>query len=183
MSACYQLYDEANLVFWSTNTSSFHEGSVLSEFISRLTVRQRRDIVNLHLKINAIAIAWNMKRWSTVLDRDFLEKMRGLETLQLCIQCSSTVPMLPYEYLEDYLEHDWSEFLDNYRIENLRWVPWKQVSVAVSDHLTSVNLFAPSMDMKVSFSDDRNIRYAEELQSLLLGHQTIASFEKKSLAA
>ena len=175
---CYQLYDEANLVFWASNTFSFRKANLLSEFVSKLNWTQRREVRNLHLMLLSVDKRSHFEGWCypqkithndgrAVLQPKLSEQMPGLETLQICIQCvlrdkyrmaNSPVPA-------SEVENAWSHFRHNFPLELLRCVRWEQVSVSMSNKLAT---FGVLLEKGTTFPDDRAARYAEELQAVLL---------------
>ena len=137
LSVCRQLYEESNFILWSTNTFSFDHAPSLIEFISSLNPAQKRNMKSLHLIINAQLAPWYEPRWSQVLNTKYLSMLRGLETLQLCIEHRLHLlrnrqgPLLS-DMVEMY-KRPWASFVKACDLETLRLLPLKHASVSISD--------------------------------------------------
>lgn len=79
LGACRQIYEEASVLLWTTNTFSFEDSTPLRKFIRSLHSTQIRKLTRMH-----IDVAWELnsiREWEVLLRRSFISKLKGLRTL------------------------------------------------------------------------------------------------------
>ncbi|CAF9942824.1 MAG: hypothetical protein ALECFALPRED_010096 [Alectoria fallacina] len=82
LGASRQIYEEANLLLWSTNTFSFEDPTSFEKFMSKLTFLQKRKLTKMHISIDWLS--YRYEQWERVLKIRLLEKLKGLKTVHLC---------------------------------------------------------------------------------------------------
>lgn len=79
LGACRQMYEEANMLLWTTNTFSFEDSTCLKIFIDGLHSTQRNKLTRMH-----IDFAWKIDSalgWIRLLRPSFVSKFISLQTL------------------------------------------------------------------------------------------------------
>ena len=79
LGACRQMYEEANVLLWTTNTFSFEDGPTLRVFIDGLHSTQRNKLSRIHIDFEGLS--FSAQQWEQALRPSFLAKLKGLRTL------------------------------------------------------------------------------------------------------
>lgn len=82
LGASRQMYEEANLLLWSTNTFSFEDPVSFDKFMNKLTSLQKKKLTKMHIRIDWLS--YDYEQWERVLKIRLLEKFKGLKTVHLC---------------------------------------------------------------------------------------------------
>lgn len=79
LGACRQMYEEANVLLWTTNTFSFEDPPTLRVFIDGLHSTQRNKLSRIHIDFEGLS--FSAFEWEQALRPSFLSKLKGLRTL------------------------------------------------------------------------------------------------------
>lgn len=85
LGACRQMYEEANILLWTTNTFSFSDVLTFEELIARLNTMQRQKLSAIHIGMAWFRTLMHHRRASSVHNPMILEKLRGLRTVHLSL--------------------------------------------------------------------------------------------------
>lgn len=157
LGACRQMYEEANLLLWTTNTFSFESSTLLKMFIGGLHSTQVKKLTRMH-----IDFAWNLDsadEWNRLLRPSFLSKLNSLRTLHATFDQNAHLPTSFQRYIVTPLS-------------GMKTLPLRHVTVVVGDDT-----------VKSSFPQDRwtiakQREVARDLRNKLLdpkGHEVFAA--------
>ena len=107
LGVCRQLYEEANFLLWATNGFSFDDPLSFERFLGSLNPAQKRNITSLyfHLKIGHVQDYYRLDtldQWWTALKMPYLNMLRGIEHLHLCLEQRSEWDYLHREGKDSY---------------------------------------------------------------------------------
>ena len=84
LGACRQMYEEANVMLWTTNTFSFEDGLSLQKFIQGLHTTQSTKLTRMHIDME-----WDLSRseeqWREALLPSLMSKLSALQTLHITL--------------------------------------------------------------------------------------------------
>lgn len=83
LTSCRQIYEEANMLLWTTNTFSFEESIPLRMFINGLHSTQRTKLTRMH--INFARDLCSAYGWDVLLRPSFISKFNNLRILHVTI--------------------------------------------------------------------------------------------------
>ena len=91
-----QLYEEANVLLWKTNTFSFDDPKSFDRFFNSLNPAQKRNFTKIHINAHigeyfsarttaAQRSRWDQFYWGKALKMSTMKMLQGVQTLHLCI--------------------------------------------------------------------------------------------------
>lgn len=97
LGTCRQIYQEAHVILWSTNTLSFDDGTSFKTFIDTLNTVQRQKLkqinITMDVAIDAEAMESNhgnlseeTRDWRKAFTATRVQKLKGLRSLFICIE-------------------------------------------------------------------------------------------------
>ena len=120
LGACRQMYEEASVLFWTTNTFSFEAAASFRTFVDALHSTQITKLTRIHIDF-ALNPFW-AQQWERSLPPTLISKLDGLRTLHATFdQC------LGFE-----LTHSQLRMLQP--VSRMQILPLKHVTVVVGDH-------------------------------------------------
>ncbi len=139
LQVCRQIYNEANIVLWSTNTFSFNDAGIsLKHFMKARTTHQKRLLRRLRVEMDWV---WEEDDlFDRVLHPTFIKSLTGLRCVRLQINHS--------EETADYQEakaRDGPSLVQTRYLEFVRKMavlPLVKVEVFVGDHSQPLNVDA-----------------------------------------
>lgn len=82
LGASRQVYEEASLLLWSTNTFSFEDPESFDKVLSKLTSLQKKRVTKMHISMPWLS--YQYEQWERALNIRLLQKLKGLKTVHLC---------------------------------------------------------------------------------------------------
>ncbi|CAF9936764.1 MAG: hypothetical protein ALECFALPRED_006973 [Alectoria fallacina] len=132
LGACRQMYEEGNVLLWTTNTFSFEDSMPLRMFIDGLHSTQRKKLTRMH-----IDFAWDpfsAHGWQQLLRPPLLSKINGLRIFHATFD-----HYLGNYYVDDRLSPPFSEpdfeLCILKPLSRMQILPLKHVTVVVGDHI------------------------------------------------
>lgn len=161
LRACRQIYEEANVLLWTTNTFSFEDSMPWSLFVNGLHSTQRTKLTRMH-----IDFAWNISsanEWEALLRPSLISKFKGLRTLHATFD----------QYFRDSSAWTPSVFWQNILtpLTRMQMLPLQQVTVIIDEDIRGL-LCQPSRWPMTQKREE-----AESLRKKLLnpnGHEVLA---------
>ena len=141
LSVCWQVYEEACHILWTTNTFSFDDPVSFHKFIASLNTAQLHKLTSLHLSRLLVGDQRSTTRladrivdhwaWTIACDPSRMITLRGLRTLHLCFEqwfdyCNLINTM--QDYNRRCIRQDAQPFLQ------LRILDLERVTVVVADN-------------------------------------------------
>ena len=139
-----QLYEEANVLLWKTNTFSFDDPQSFEKFFNGLNPAQKRNLTNIHINAHIgeyfsthstihQRARYDKDYWGKALKMSALRMLRGIQTLHLCINLGyqGYFPTLGTDASEEHIMRN--QQADMVPILRLRALSVKKVTVIVSD--------------------------------------------------
>ena len=153
LRVCRQMYTEANVVLWTTNTFSFREATFAFESFMRCrTTHQKQLLRRLRLQVESSIEAKGS--WNSVLDISVIRSLTGLKSLRLQFDCAIDADTY------DQVKTHGATLLMSQRLE----VPW--VDRLATLPLSEVEVFVSCLDDRVLWDQDGRCRLAELNDSL-----------------
>ena len=167
-----QLYEEANVLMWKTNTFSFDDPQSFEKFFGSLNPAQKRNLTHIHINVHigyyfsTLTTVHQRSRydelyWGKALKMSTLRMLQGVQTLHLCINLGyqGYFPALSKDASEEQIIRN--QQADMEPILRLRALSVKNVTVIVSDEarkLEEGHKIAPRWTMM------RKNEYAESIR-------------------
>lgn len=149
LGACRQMYEEANVLLYTTNTFSFEETTPFKTFVDGLHSTQRKKLTRIH-----IDLAWDpfsALEWERSLRPSLISKLDGLRTLHATLDQSSGNYSYPQLFILTPLSR-------------MQILPLKHVTIVVGDHIKGQN----PRHQKYRWTITKKKEVAEGLRSKLL---------------
>lgn len=87
LRACRQMYVEAHLILWTTNTFSFTDGLTFKLFMMTRSLHQKRLIRTLRVEIEWESCT-GLREWNNAITMALIRALQGLRSLRLVILCT-----------------------------------------------------------------------------------------------
>lgn len=144
-----QLYEEANVLLWTTNTFSFDDPQSFEKFFGSLNPAQKRNLTNIHINAHIgdyfstlttvhQRSRWDELYWGKALKMSNLRMLQGVQVLHLCMNLGyqGYFPTLSKDASEEQIVRN--QQADMEPILRLRALSVKKVTVIVSDEAKSL---------------------------------------------
>ena len=162
LGACRQMYEEANVLLWTTNTFSFEDSTSLKIFIGGLHSTQITKLTRMH-----IDFAWNIEAadaWELLLRPSFVSKLNSLRTL--------------HATFDQYFRNDSTWIPDDLQQENV--TPLSRMQMLALQHVTVIigDDFRGRYIQLFRWNIARKREVAGDLRNKLLnpkGHEVLAA--------
>ncbi|KAL2040804.1 hypothetical protein N7G274_006262 [Stereocaulon virgatum] len=107
LGVCRQLYEEANFFLWATNIFSFDDPLSFHRFLGSLNPAQKRNITGLHFNfglgdVKDVYHLNTLEQWEIALRMPYLNMLRGIEYLHLCLEQRSQYYNLHWDNDQSY---------------------------------------------------------------------------------
>lgn len=143
LGTCRQIYEEAHVVLWCTNTFSFDDGISFRLFVDALNTVQRQKLKHIHMSINVeidqptnqVRDTTEVTQWKQKITATTVQKLKGLRHLHLCIeQYSLTRPsfLASHDTDEESIDSVLRQMKPFFHFQSL---PLDQVTVIISDDI------------------------------------------------
>ena len=85
LGSCRQIYEEANMLLWTSNTFSFADGMTLRKFADSLHSTQRKKLARMHID-HSMDFEFCAYRWERTFGLSFISRLNGLRTLHTTLE-------------------------------------------------------------------------------------------------
>lgn len=140
LSVCWQVYEQAHDILWTTNTFSFDDPVSFHRFTASLNTAQLQKLTSLHLSRILVGDQISLTRladrivnhwaWTIACESPRMKSLLGLRTLHLCLEqwfdYCNFLGML-HDYNRRCIQQDAQPFLQ------LRFLALEHVTVVVAD--------------------------------------------------
>ena len=167
LGACRQLYEEANVILWTTNTFSFEDGPSLQEFIQGLHTTQRNKLTRMHIDLE-----WDStssKQWREALLPSLVSKLNALQTLHITFDQGYAAISIGdfFRGLQNQLEAP-------HPLLAMQTLALENVTVVISDRVFSQHPEISDDPNLLRWTIEQKREVAEGLRSSLLnGHELV----------
>lgn len=168
LGVCRQLYEEANFLLWATNIFSFDDPLSFDRFLGSLNPAQKRKITGLHFnfKLGGLKDVYRLttlEQWGIVLKMPYLNILRGIEHLHLCLEQRSNYYNY-YVHGDNGKSYEWAKSQLNVDLEpilRLRILLAKNVTVVFTHNAaldTSNPCFGWTAEQKKDYGESIRTR-------------------------
>ena len=102
LGACRQLYEEANVILWTTNTFSFEDGPSLQKFIQGLHSTQSKKLNRMHVDMEYYSTS--DEQWREALLPSLLSKLTALQTLHITFDQGDSLVSITIGNFDSWLQ-------------------------------------------------------------------------------
>lgn len=131
LGVCRQIYEEANVLLWTTNTFSFEDTTTFRTFVDGLHSTQRKKLARIH--IDFAWVLFSAHEWERSLRPLLLSKLDGLRTLHATFDqyfgYHSDILLSPSPSVVHY------ELPVLEPLSRMQKLPLEHVTVVVGDHI------------------------------------------------
>ena len=154
LRSCRQIYVEANIILWTTNTFSFADATTLKRFMMTRTIHQKRSIESIRLQMEFNSYGY--KEWNTALNMPLVRSLYGLRRLRLRIE--HEMDARTYEYAKSHNLLFTTSYCEG--LQKVSTLPLTQVEIVARNPL-----YIPEHDLWTKADRED---FAEGLRKILL---------------